>query len=408
MSQAKLNPVNTARKLYQNKYDTNQWNSGTEPIPIVPWKEEELYIKFPKLLATNLNENFTERYNYYKKEGFLKPCLYWLSNCCNGGYHVDLVNDSNLPYAYSIGLNYWFGFPEILLIIDVTGISDSNFNSSTFRNVVIDEIANYMGENKILIDENTKLSTIFQFLNNNETTFEKATQEECNQFLDEANWFNVNFQDTLHYPCYKVRLNPKEVMELVIALGIDKIYESDNNIVHFKHEKVTTMPQTLPSDLLSLQLGKLTSMVYRVDEKEYENLVELSMDDINKFYKAAGGCDLELFKKIIEANPQHSILCKDALTFSIFNNRLDNLKYLIEIGCELKGDGNERSILMDAVQYGFEDAVKILVEAGAPLDDTDCENWTPLSISAFAILHEDLDKAKRITQYLWDKGARDM
>lgn len=78
----------------------------------------------------------------------------------------------------------------------------------------------------------------------------------------------------------------------------------------------------------------------------------------------------------------------------------------VSLGFSLKGDGVIRSLLMDACQYGDEEAVKILVEAGAPLDDTDEENWTPLSIASKGLLHNDMPKAKRILQYLWDKGAR--
>lgn len=63
---------------------------------------------------------------------------------------------------------------------------------------------------------------------------------------------------------------------------------------------------------------------------------------------------------------------------------------------------------MDAVQLGLEEAVHILVKAGANLDQTDYEGWTALSISVEATLHADMAKAQRITQYLWDHGARKM
>lgn len=90
----------------------------------------------------------------------------------------------------------------------------------------------------------------------------------------------------------------------------------------------------------------------------------------------------------------------------MFNGKFDNFEYLIKLGYNIKGDGENRSILMDACQFGLEEAVHILVEAGAPLDDTDYENWTPLSLASKGILYTDIDKAKRIVDYLWAKGAR--
>jgi ankyrin repeat protein len=90
----------------------------------------------------------------------------------------------------------------------------------------------------------------------------------------------------------------------------------------------------------------------------------------------------------------------------MWNENYSLMKFLMSKGFNLAGNGVDRSILMDACQYGFEEAVKMLVDAGAPLEDTDEENWTPLSIASFAILHTDLPKAKRIQELLWKAGAR--
>lgn len=78
------------------------------------------------------------------------------------------------------------------------------------------------------------------------------------------------------------------------------------------------------------------------------------------------------------------------------------------LGLNFHGNGKERSPLMNAVQCGFEEAVKILVDSGADLKKKDYEGWTALSISVEALVYDDHEKAKRITQYLWDHGARDM
>lgn len=90
----------------------------------------------------------------------------------------------------------------------------------------------------------------------------------------------------------------------------------------------------------------------------------------------------------------------------MFNENYSLMKFLLTKGFDLAGNGQDRSILMDACQYGFEEAVMMLVDAGAPLDDTDEENWTPLSLASFGILHTDLDLGKRIQEYLWKAGAR--
>jgi hypothetical protein len=53
------------------------------------------------------------------------------------------------------------------------------------------------------------------------------------------------------------------------------------------------------------------------------------------------------------------------------NEKHENAKYLISLGVNLAGDGEKRSMLMNACQYGIEEGIHILVEGGAPLEDTD-------------------------------------
>ncbi|KAL9649085.1 hypothetical protein ABK040_008462 [Willaertia magna] len=349
------------------------------------------------------------------KSNSLPPkCLSsWINCCFDGGHAIYLIQDEYPPFAYTIGLEYWYNLPEVLVIMDTNGIDD--FNPRIFGNL-INGIADFMKMNpNFLVDQGTKIKELFPTINS-EATFERAKKEEnCNDYrnyLGFCNWFYVNFADYNFFKCLKIILTSNDVKEVINYFEsadsvVKKIYNSTPNVVYLKHGPVTTIPEVIPPSKQTLILGKMMSLGKNVEESEFENLTDLTIEDEYHFYKAAG-CNLELLKKIIEANPQYNMLCDEALSYAMWNNRLDNLKYLIELGCNLKGNGVERSILMDAVQNGFEEAVHILVEAGAPLEDIDCEKWTPLSISSQAILHEDLEKAKRITQYLWDKGAREM
>jgi ankyrin repeat protein len=90
----------------------------------------------------------------------------------------------------------------------------------------------------------------------------------------------------------------------------------------------------------------------------------------------------------------------------LLNDRLENIKFLIDLGANLAGNGTDRSLLMCACQLGMEEAVHLLIEAGAPVNDTEIEEWTPLSLACRGVLHTDHAKAKRIAKYLWSKGAR--
>lgn len=49
------------------------------------------------------------------------------------------------------------------------------------------------------------------------------------------------------------------------------------------------------------------------------------------------------------------------------NERYDNAKYLISLGAKLGGNGETRTALMNACQYGVEEGVHVLVEGGGIL-----------------------------------------
>lgn len=80
-----------------------------------------------------------------------------------------------------------------------------------------------------------------------------------------------------------------------------------------------------------------------------------------------------------------------------------------KLGIDVDGDGENRSPLMDAVQAGLEECIRLLVEVGrCDISQRDYEGWNALSLSVEALVYDDMEKAKRITKYLWDHGAREM
>jgi len=135
------------------------------------------------------------------------------------------------------------------------------------------------------------------------------------------------------------------------------------------------------------------------------------VSSVDEFIACAGAGDLDLLKKVVATNNMYDI--KKAATvdgwtclhFAVHNQCVDILRWLIEQGCSLNGNGQDRTLLMDAVQYGHETVVKLLLEKGANVKDTDAEGWTAMGLARRGIIHEDKDKAKRIVGMLKQYNA---
>jgi len=160
-------------------------------------------------------------------------------------------------------------------------------------------------------------------------------------------------------------------------------------------------------------MGLFVSMIFtglNAADFPSEKSKSFKITDQSKFQKAPGAVSTAVLAKIIDQSPFKlaDVDASEMITFAMHNGRIDNLKLLIERGVTVNGDGEARSPLMDAVQFGQEEVVHALVEAGCDIEQRDVENWTALSLSLEGRLYDDLDRAKRITKYLWDHGARQL
>jgi len=410
--------VNEYRKELATYYNRKEWRQVNVPPLFVPWLEEEIANKFEGYIKQAdekeptddakfdlLNLNFDERMEYYKKHHILKPAVNWLDDVYFGNHTVYLLEKEQ--YAFSIGVNYWRSdCPEFLVFMD---IPQYGHKASRMLGLLINQLASIVHDDPNTIQAETSLKTIFPRITSDDVKFKLATTEDKNQYLGSAKWFYINFADRMDYKCLKLVLGPKETQELAEhafeSSVVDATYESNENVVHFKHGPVTSLPTVAPPDMGVLRF--FTAMQKSLMTVSTDKVVTVKVDTPEALSKAAG-YDLETFKNFIKANPEFSAINEQSFEYAMWNNRQDVMKFLIQSGLNLKGDGVNRSLLMNAVQNGFEDAVKILVEHGAPLHDRDEERWTPLSIAALAILHDDMDCANRIIQFLWDSGAREM
>lgn len=365
-----------------------------------------------------LSQNFEERLKYYSENGYLKPCVEFLKDLHHGGHSLYLIMEDTqveTHHAFSIGVHYWYPeCPEILMSMDKVGELGTKFMYSLFGNIM-NHLAEIVKRNPKTIQAGTKVKQVLPFISNDSLVFDEITPEESKQHLGTANWFYINFADCFEFPCLKLHLGENEVYELLMSLPkiimeqqlnsfLNQVYEQESNVVYLKHGPVSTIPDIqLASNSTFFDLFKDTMIV---SESEFENkTVVSSLEELNR---AAGACTLEKLKILIKDNPSFNIVNKKAFEYAMWNHKVDTMQYLLQQGLNVQGDGNERTLLMDAVQYGHEEAVQILLQAHAPLDDRDCENWTCLSIASRAVLHRDMDLAKRILNMLWESGAREM
>lgn len=134
----------------------------------------------------------------------------------------------------------------------------------------------------------------------------------------------------------------------------------------------------------------------KVDFNEDSSFV---IADSDEFVKYVTLNDVTLFKKLVQANPRHNLkkLSQQLLQVAVHSEALNVLQYFIDIGLNFHGvNGKERTPLMDAVQYGYEDVVKLLLRNDVDVNRYDEEKWTASSISIHATLHTDFGKANRI------------
>ncbi|EFC45222.1 predicted protein [Naegleria gruberi] len=369
-----------------------------------------------KELHDCLTENLESRFEYYCEHEIVRPGMDFFDDVRGGGHSIKLIFDFNKgfdpsekPFAYTLGAHYWNRkCPEILALVD-----SSKHGFEAFTNVakVLNMIVDMVDRKIFSLEEGLALNSILPMFTNDKLVMESVSSEERNEYFGYANWFYINFADMDSYPCLKVQFSVQDIDDIIEynSVSISKsIFETDENVCMVKRGIVEEMPEIVPVSIpdhspLGIILKSHKSRVILTKQ-----VVTLHLDNEELFLKTAGMCEVESFKDYIAANPQFDILKKQAFEYAMWNNKLDNIRHLISLGYNLKGDGNLRSPLMDAVQYGFEEVVKILVENGAPLDDKDCENWTVLSIASKALLHSDMEKATRILQYLWDAGARIM
>eukprot|EP01122_Echinamoeba_exundans_P017869 TRINITY_DN9818_c0_g1_i1.p1 TRINITY_DN9818_c0_g1~~TRINITY_DN9818_c0_g1_i1.p1 ORF type:complete len:453 (-),score=53.75 TRINITY_DN9818_c0_g1_i1:316-1605(-) len=129
-----------------------------------------------------------------------------------------------------------------------------------------------------------------------------------------------------------------------------------------------------------------------------EETMKLSKDD---FIHLPAFNDVELLIKYQHANPEYKIepnspLAAEMIQIAVHSQATAVLSYFSSLGISLDGDGDERSPLMNAVQYGYEDVVKFLLRAGVDVTMRDYEHCTARSLAVFAVLHPDVAKAERI------------
>ncbi|KAG2377895.1 hypothetical protein C9374_008980 [Naegleria lovaniensis] len=427
--------VNEYRAELASYYSHPQWQRCTVPPLFVPWHDLKLYHQFiMNLKDANMNseeqpsssglskrfelisQNFEERLKYYSDQGHLKSCVDFLQDLHDGGHTVYLIMDQeevNTQRAYTIGVHYWYPeCTEFLLSMDVGNeLSQQVIFSLTGK--ILNYLAEVVKSAPNSIQAGTKVKHVLPFISNDAVVFDEITPEERQLHLGTAKWFYINFADSFDFPCLKLHLGQEEVSEFLTSLSeieqergslMNQIYEHDSNVVYLKHGPVSTIPDIeLASNSAMLDFIELAM---KVSEKEFENKTSVSsLDELNR---AAGGCSLEKLKTLIKNHPSFNIVNKDSFEYAMWNDKIDTMHYLIQKGLNLKGDGNDRTLLMNAVQYGHEEAVKILLKANAPLNDRDCENWTCLSIASRAVLHTDMALAKRIMNMLWESGAREM
>jgi hypothetical protein len=110
-------------------YHPSAWKNAFAAPRYIPWEKDKLEL-FATLVQKDKDENFKQRTRYYLENGLIKEEDNWLQFVMNGkhkvnvsthhrqgGHAVYAVQDAPHPIAFSIGLYYWHGVPEIMIEI---------------------------------------------------------------------------------------------------------------------------------------------------------------------------------------------------------------------------------------------------------------------------------------------------
>jgi len=85
----------------------------------------------------------------------------------------------------------------------------------------------------------------------------------------------------------------------------------------------------------------------------------------------------------IDPNDRYSAYGKTLLHTSIYYNKIDCVKYLIEHGANVDiVDNDDHTPLCDAARYGHYDIVRYLLFNGASIDKSDNHGYTPLHLAS--------------------------
>jgi hypothetical protein len=407
-------PISEIRKQVSNLYSIRTWQNVNYTANYVSVEKESDIELLDEWLQEGRTENFNKRVEYWSELDILKKDVTgWLRHVRDGGHSVYLVQNSSPLYAYTIGLYYWYGLPEIAIKMNGAYEESNIMDIAHLLNVAALKVVSQ----KLTITSGRNAKDIWSDgrFDSSNTQFVELDHDTTVTKLGEALWFYRNLMDTEDFKCVEIDLSAGSEKDKFMTAS----YENEANLIYFKHGPVTEKPSVKIE--YNPVIAQLVLSSFDIDHKSLAKYTKLDIDaPINEFkieenpllIQAAGKLDLERFKKVCEASNYDPHVVSDptrsALHYAMHHNHLDNLKYLIEIGHPLTSNGAERSILMDASQYGFEDAVKLLVESGADMTEIDEECWTCLSLASFGPLHPDKAKAERIVDYLWSQGARIM
>jgi hypothetical protein len=139
--------VNEIRAALGGLYSVETWRRSGMPPTYMPWGTDPArQAEFEQLLRTDRTRNHEARLRYYTEIGLMLPCVGWVETTLRGGHcgtgsageAATVANDqiflsmSDLifagyavsdseelpPFAYSIGLNYWYGVSDIFVCCD--------------------------------------------------------------------------------------------------------------------------------------------------------------------------------------------------------------------------------------------------------------------------------------------------
>mmetsp|Transcript_155659 Transcript_155659/g.270528 ORF Transcript_155659/g.270528 Transcript_155659/m.270528 type:complete len:429 (-) Transcript_155659:93-1379(-) len=410
-------PVNDKREALNAIYDTAMWRGQPRTAPYVPWfSAEEVNTVagkekrnlFEQGLVTDKAAAFKERVKFYDSQGLLKEdVLSWLDCPVAGEHAVYMVLEQEPCLMFTIGNALLYNLPEVVLFFDA---SMSPLSCGRYLNELVQRLR--CGEE--LLGQSAP----------GDVAWQHASTEEL-KLLGMMSWFHRNFLDReLCESDVWVAQMPPMPIDGEEDIEMNEVYESEGNVCHLEHGLVSEKPllqlgPTVPPELLQLMTGGLDEDLMeklRRDLKEevltpwafkHGSAVLHGQDLINHMLKEARRVQRE--KENGNADCKAHAEISDLMQVAVSNNQPESVAQLAELGMcgeRLKGNGADRSLLMQAVQAGFDGVVEQLLKYKAPLHDTDHEQWTALSLAAHGQVHGDQRRAVCILDMIWDAGAR--